>query len=268
MNNTENLVLDLSEKLILVTGAAGNLGSSISQSLLEQGCRLILVDKDKARLNHLAEELPKTKSSNVYLSLCDLENQEERDRVFGGISTDNPVIDGVVNCAAFVGDSSLEGWSEAFQNQSVETWRRALEVNLTSMFHIMQILLSSLNNSDSASVVNVSSIYGDKGPKWEIYEGTSLGNPAAYAVSKGGLNQLTRWLATTLAPRIRVNAVLAGGIERGQPLSFKNKYTNDVPLGRMAKERDLVGPVLFLLSDLSSYITGEMLRVDGGRSVW
>jgi NAD(P)-dependent dehydrogenase (short-subunit alcohol dehydrogenase family) len=150
----------------------------------------------------------------------------------------------------------------------MDTWRRALEVNLTSVFDLVQTLIPSLRNAESASIVNISSIYGDKGPKWRIYENTSMGNPAAYAVSKGGVNQLTRWLATTLAPKIRVNAIVAGGIERNQPNSFKEKYILDVPLGRMAYEIDIVGPIMFLLSDLSSYVTGELLRVDGGRSIW
>ena len=101
-----------------------------------------------------------------------------------------------------------------------------------------------------------------------MYTGTPLGNPAAYSVSKAGLIQFTRWLATTLAPMVRVNSVIAGGIERDQPDDFKSKYCRDVPLGRMATETDLIGPITFLLSSISSYITGEALHVDGGRGIW
>jgi NAD(P)-dependent dehydrogenase (short-subunit alcohol dehydrogenase family) len=235
---------------------------------LEQGSKLILIDKDQSRLEQLIENLSAKESRDLSAYSCDLENAEERRKVFRTICQNNSLIHGIVNCAAFVGGTSLEGWSENFEEQSMDTWRRALEVNLTSVFDLVQTLIPSLRNAESASIVNISSIYGDKGPKWRIYENTSMGNPAAYAVSKGGVNQLTRWLATTLAPKIRVNAIVAGGIERNQPNSFKEKYILDVPLGRMAYEIDIVGPIMFLLSDLSSYVTGELLRVDGGRSIW
>ena len=95
-----------------------------------------------------------------------------------------------------------------------------------------------------------------------------MGNPAAYAASKGGLLQLTRWLATTLAPDVRVNAVSPGGIFRGQPQAFVERYTSRTPLGRMASEHDLRGAIAYLASDLSSYVTGQNLAVDGGWGVW
>jgi len=169
---------------------------------------------------------------------------------------------------AFVGDTNLPGWNVPFSEQSISTWRRAIEVNLTSVFEVCQILVPSLELADDPSIVNISSIYGEKGPKWDLYEGTAMGSPAAYGVSKAGLNQLTRWLSTTLAPKVRVNTIVAGGIKRNQPQHFVDRYCRDVPLGRMAKELDLLGPVIFLLSKMSNYITGETLHVDGGRGVW
>jgi NAD(P)-dependent dehydrogenase (short-subunit alcohol dehydrogenase family) len=93
-------------------------------------------------------------------------------------------------------------------------------------------------------------------------------NPIAYAASKGGLLQMTRWLSTVLAPRIRVNAISPGGIARGQPDLFVERYVARTPLGRMASEEDFKGAIAYLASDLSQWVTGHNLVVDGGWSAW
>ena len=95
-----------------------------------------------------------------------------------------------------------------------------------------------------------------------------MGNPAAYAAGKGGLLQLTRWLATVLAPDIRVNAISPGGVWRNQPEAFLKRYIERTPLKRMAAEEDIKGAVVYLASDMSSYVTGQNLMVDGGFTVW
>jgi NAD(P)-dependent dehydrogenase (short-subunit alcohol dehydrogenase family) len=93
-------------------------------------------------------------------------------------------------------------------------------------------------------------------------------NPAAYSASKGGLLQVTRWLSTVLAPKVRVNMVSPGGIARGQNPQFVQRYNERTPLGRMATEGDIAGMVGFLLSQEAGYITGQNFLVDGGWSVW
>ena len=123
-------------------------------------------------------------------------------------------LDILINCAALVGSSELPGWNSSFEEQRVETWRQALEVNLTAPFVLTQAATELLRASGHGTIINVGSIYGLVGPDWRLYEGTKLGNPAAYAASKGGLLQLTRWMATTLAPEIRVNVITAGGVYR------------------------------------------------------
>ena len=125
-----------------------------------------------------------------------------------------------------------------------------------------------LRKSGSGSIINIASIYGINGPDFSLYEDTEMGNPAAYAASKGGLIQLTRWLSTSLAPKIRVNAVSPGGIFRNQPKNFVERYENKTPLGRMANEEDLKGIIAYLSSDLSSYVTGQNIVIDGGWTVW
>jgi NAD(P)-dependent dehydrogenase (short-subunit alcohol dehydrogenase family) len=174
----------------------------------------------------------------------------------------------LINNAAFTGTAGLEGWVVPFEEQSVSTWRRALEVNLTAAFDLVKGLAPILARSEGGSVINIASIYGAYGPDHRLYADTPMGNPAAYAASKGGLIQLTRWLATTLAPRVRVNSISPGGIRRGQPAAFIERYEQRTPLGRMAVEDDFRGAIAFLATDLSRYVTGQDLAVDGGWGVW
>ncbi len=101
-----------------------------------------------------------------------------------------------------------------------------------------------------------------------MYKGTEMGNPAAYSASKGGLIQLTRWLATTIAPDVRVNSISPGGVFRNQPKQFVDRYEKRTPLGRMATEEDFKGIIAYLASDLSKYVTGQNIDVDGGWGVW
>lgn len=118
------------------------------------------------------------------------------------------------------------------------------------------------------AIVNIGSIYGVLGSDPSLYEGTEVEpTPAWYAASKGALIALTKWQATNFAP-VRSNAVCPGGIFRGHSEEFNKRYSKRVPLGRMATEDDIVGPVLFLCSDAARYITGQVLMVDGGYSSW
>jgi NAD(P)-dependent dehydrogenase (short-subunit alcohol dehydrogenase family) len=167
-----------------------------------------------------------------------------------------------------VGSSNLQGWSTPFEEQSIETWRRAFEVNLTAAFHLCQLFAPQLRTSSNGTIINISSIYGGIGPDWGLYEGTLMGNPAAYSVSKGGLLQLTRWLSTTMAPLVRVNTISPGGIYRNQPDAFVKRYKSKTPLKRMATEDDFRGAIAYLATNMSRYVTGQNIIVDGGWGVW
>lgn len=258
----------MSNRCGVVTGAAGNLGRVFSETLADLGADLILVDIDGKVLNILSRKLKETYNISVTSIECDLEQEKERKSLIDTVKKYKDSLDILINNAAFVGASDLEGWSVPFEQQSMATWRRALEVNLTASFHLCQGLSPLLSNSASGSIINISSIYGCYGPDWRLYEGTSMSNPAAYAASKGSMIQLSRWLATTLAPKVRVNTISPGGIKRGQPESFINKYEQRTPMGRMATEEDFRGVIAFLASDASGYITGQNIMVDGGWGVW
>ena len=120
----------------------------------------------------------------------------------------------------------------------------------------------------TSCIVNIGSIYGVLGNDPKLYEGTEVPpTPAWYAASKGAMVALTKWQSTNLAP-VRSNCICPGGIFRGHSDNFNRRYAAKVPLGRMATEDDIVGPVLFLCSDAARYITGQVLMVDGGYSAW
>lgn len=259
---------NLSGRTALITGGAGGLGRVIADSLAELGSNLILVDRIDANLEDLRLKLIENWGVRVEALICDLEVPEERSELISKVLSDKAGLNILVNNAAFVGASNLKGWATPFEDQALDTWRRALEVNLTAAFDLCQKLTPVLRIADGASIINIASIYGVYGPDWGLYEGTSMSNPAAYAASKGGLIQFTRWLSTTLAPDIRVNSISPGGIFRNQPEIFVSRYKAKTPLGRLGVEDDFRGAAAYLASDLSRYVTGQNLSVDGGWGIW
>lgn len=261
-------LMALGGRRALITGANGGLGRIMAETLAEMGADLLLLDRPGSDSAPLLTTLADRWPVMVTALECDLENEAQRQTVIDTVKADGKGLDILINNAAFVGTSGLQGWAVPFDAQTLDTWRRALEVNLSAAFHLCQVFAPELRASPGGSIINVASIYGVLGPDWQLYEGTAMGNPAAYAASKGGLAQLTRWLATTLAPDIRVNTISPGGVFRNQPEVFVERYNKRVPAGRMAVEDDFRGAVAFLSSDMSRYVTGQNLMVDGGWSSW
>jgi NAD(P)-dependent dehydrogenase (short-subunit alcohol dehydrogenase family) len=259
---------NLKGRCALITGATGGLGRVIASTLAELGADLILVDRPSADFDELISSLAVFCTGDIKYYACDLEQQLQRNDLISMLKSSDMRLNILINNAAFVGSSELMGWSEPFEQQSVETWRRALEVNLTAIFDLCQGFTPMLKISQGASIINIASIYGMFGPDWRLYKGTELSNPAAYSASKGGLIQFTRWLATSIAPYVRVNSISPGGIFRNQPKAFVRRYEARTPLARMATEDDFRGVVAFLASDMSKYVTGQNLVVDGGWGVW
>ncbi len=265
---TIHKLMSLQGRRALVTGALGGIGQQIALTLAELGSHLVLVDLPGSDYEALRSSIGNIAGIDVEALHCDLEDGDERSKLIARIIEQDKGLDILINNAGFVGTSGLQGWVTEFEQQTVETWRRALEVNLTAAFDLCKGLLPKLKLSGYGSIINVASIYGVNGPDYSLYEGTEMGNSAAYAASKGGLIQLTRWLATTLAPDVRVNAVSPGGVVRGQPEQFVERYEKRTPLGRMASNEDFKGTIAYLASDLSAYVTGQNIMVDGGWSIW
>ena len=259
-------LFELKYRVALITGGAGHIGRAICETLAEQGASVVVLDRNGADI--VADDIRNRYGINSIGMNVDLADEDSVRKVPEQIVHKFGRFDILVNNAAFVGSSDLQGWAVPFQDQKAETWRKAMEVNLTSAFVLCQAAATFLAQGSRGSIINISSVYGVLGPDWRLYENTEMGNPAAYAVSKGGMVQLSRWLATTLAPSVRVNTISPGGVFRDQPDSFREKYESRTPMGRMATEEDFKGIVAFLASDASAYVTGQNILVDGGWSAW
>lgn len=261
-------LMDLQGRVALITGGGGYIGAAICEALAELGSSIVVLDVAHKSCSDVASRIHETYGVETLTLVTDLMDEKAVRLVPQTILDHFGHLEILVNCAALSGTSELKGWITSFPEQSSDTWRLALEVNLTAPFVITQACAKALATSGRGSVVNIGSIYGMVGPDMRLYDGTTLGNPAAYATSKGGLLQLTRWLATVLAPDVRVNAITPGGIYRRQPQVFHDRYVVRTPLRRMATEEDLKGAVAYLASNLSAYVTGHNLIVDGGWTIW
>lgn len=245
------------EEHVLVTGCNGYIGARICEKLKSAGLRVIGLDRVDSRKNSTLDEFVK----------CDLADLSHvRDAVSS--ITSRHKIDHLVNNAAITPEQLSNGYNAPLRDQTEEAFMVASTVNLIAPFMLIRHLSFEQANATLKTVVNITSTYGLVGPRPEIYLGTQMHNSAAYAATKGGLVQLTRYFATMLAPTTRVNAVSPGGIERGQPQDFIRGYIANTPLQRMNTEEDVANAVHFLMSGDSGYITGQILSVDGGWTAW
>lgn len=248
---------DLTGRTALVVGGAGHLGRVACHVLAELGAQVASADL-----------LAGPGGAAVRTFAVDLHDEDASRALVPAFLEEFGRLDVLVHCAAYTGANEAAGWATEFDDQTVAAWDRAHRVNTTSAFVLAQAARHALGSHGSGSVVLVSSIYATLAPDFRIYEGTKMQSPAGYSVSKAGLLQLMRYLSTLLAPDVRVNAVSPGGVWRNQPPDFVQRYARGTPLARMATEEDVAGAIAYLASDLSSYVTGVDLRVDGGRSVW
>lgn len=257
-------LMNLQSRTALVAGGAGHIGKAVAAALAELGAHVTLLDLPGPGLTTAARDLDAVFPNRISSLGVDLADAEQVRSVPTGFRQ----LDIIVNSAAMVGTSDLQNWAVPFEQQGLDAWNKAMTVNLTGPFFLIQACTPLLRKSGHASVINISSIYGMVGPDMRIYGNSGLGNPAGYAASKGALLQITRWLSTVLAPQIRVNAISPGGVWRNQAQDFLAAYCTRTPLGRMATEEDLKGAIAYLASDLSAYVTGQNLAVDGGWTAW
>jgi NAD(P)-dependent dehydrogenase (short-subunit alcohol dehydrogenase family) len=261
-------LLDLKGRVALITGGAGHLALAYAEALAELGASIVVLDLDKEACATRAGELAKRFSVDTLPIACDLGHLPDAKKVIEQIEDKFKRLDILINNAAFTGASGLAGYAVPFANQTYDAWMAAMQVNLNAVFQLTHAAAPLLAAKSQGSIINIASIYGGVGPQLDMYEGTEMGMPSAYAASKGGLIQFTKYLSTALAPKIRANSISPGGVERGQPESFQRKYESKTPLRRMAVEQDFKGIVAFLASDASQYVTGQNIFVDGGWTAW
>ena len=224
-------IFNLENKVVLITGAAGIQGPEHVKAFTAAGAKVIATD---------IKELDVTSENSINSTVKKILNDYGR-------------IDVLINNAGATGKSAAN-------------WEQIIKVNLTGTYNCCQIIGPVIKQG---SIINVSSIYGLVGPDFSLYDqaqyaGKPMGVPAGYAASKGGVIALTRYFASLYAPKVRVNCVTPGGIFDNQDENFVKKYSSKTMLGRMADKNEVSGALLYLASDLSSYVTGANIVIDAG----
>lgn len=261
-------LMSLRGRAALIAGGSGHIGTAMADALAELGADVALLDLTEDACARSAERLRAAHRVEAVPVVADLADESALRAAVRNVVARLGRLDVLIHAAAWGGMTRAPGWAEPFERQTVPAWDAAMRVNLTSAFVLVQEAREALARSGHGSVILISSIYGLVGPDMRLYEGTEMTNPVGYGASKGGLLQLMRYLATLLAPAVRVNAISPGGLWRQQPEAFHERYRRRTPLGRMAGEEDLKGAAAYLASDLSAYVTGHNLLVDGGWTAW
>jgi NAD(P)-dependent dehydrogenase (short-subunit alcohol dehydrogenase family) len=268
----------LDGRVALVTGGAGLLGRGYCQALLEAGGRVVIGDLDGPGAEALSARLSTSDSLGLRLDVTDEASVEsvvtQAVERFGRL-------DILVNNAALTvrgGSERLrpEDYFAPFEHYPRAAWDLAISVNLTGMLLCAQAAGRQMLSQGSGVVVNIASTYGVVAPDQRLYAGVkspyaeaSFNTPVSYAVTKTAVLGLTRYLATYWAPNnIRVNALTPHGVYDNHDETFVKNFVYRSPLGRMARNDEYRGALLFLVSDASSYMTGANLIVDGGWSAW
>ncbi len=259
----------LKDRVVLLTGAAGYFGSAIAKGLILAGAEVILAGRTKESLTGLSKELMGMGGKAQSLIL-DISNDDSRHGAVEWIEQQYGHLDGIVN-------NAYSGRAGVLESIGVDDFSMACTHNLSGPFHLIQQALELLQatslNNEGASIVNVASMYGKVSPDPRIYGNSGQNNPIHYGATKAGLIQMTRYLACHLADRnIRVNSISPGAFPRPEVKEsapdFLDRLEQKIPMGRIGRAEEVVGPVLFLLSPASSYVTGADLPVDGGWTAW
>jgi NAD(P)-dependent dehydrogenase (short-subunit alcohol dehydrogenase family) len=274
MKSTYKNLFDLSGKTAIVTGGLGILGRRFCRGLAEFGANVAVVDLDGGSATQYARELSTEFGVTAEGIECDVSNPDSVRAMVRAVVERFERVHILHNNAASK-SADLDAFFAPFEKYSLEEWRKIMAVNIDGMFLVAQAVGNRMiDQGAGGSIIQTSSIYGVLASDKRIYEGSfylgrQIGNPGVYSTSKAAVVGLTRYLAAHWADKgIRVNTLVPGGVESGQNETFKQRYSARVPLGRMAQGEEMVGTLIYLASDASSYVTGQALVVDGGLSVW
>lgn len=239
----------LKDKIIIVTGSGGLIGREVVRECNKEGAVVIGVD---CMVNRWGEEPEYS---------YDITKKEDIDSLVSMVIEKYGRIDGLVNAAY----PRTSDWGDKCEDVEYESWQKNVDMQMNAVFYICQQVLLQMKQQGSGSIVNFGSIYGVVGNDFTIYEGYGGTSAAGYSAIKGGIINLTRYLASYFGKYgVRVNCMSPGGVFDNQHPSFLECYNHKNPLKRMGRPEEMAPPVVFLLSDDASYITGHNLMVDGG----
>ena len=253
------------------------LGRQYLRILLAAGATVVVADVRGDAAELAAQTAQDSLGGEAVGIQVDVSNKEDVEKLVGQVVERYNRIDILINNAAIDPkfDSNVaDDQSYTFEDYPLELWQRSLDVDLTGAFLCAQAVGKVMVRQGGGTIVNICSTYGLVGPDQRLYKRDgeaqqTLFKPASYAVTKAGVAQLTRYLAAYWGDRnIRVNSLTPGGIFHAQDKEFVRKYSERTPMGRMAKEDEMCGALLFLVSEASSYMTGANLVADGGWTAW
>jgi NAD(P)-dependent dehydrogenase (short-subunit alcohol dehydrogenase family) len=268
-------LFDLFGRVGIVTGGAGIIGRELVRGLLTQRANVVVADIDGKAAETFAASLRDEFHNNCVVAVAtDVTNAKSVKAMVARTVRQWGKIDFLLNNAALFGTDPKDYYAP-FEEYSLEEWRRIMAVDLDGVFLVArEVGKQMVAQATGGSIVQTSSIYGVMASDPRIYQGSTfkgypINNPAVYSAAKAGVVGLTRWLATYWADKnIRVNAIAPGGTMAHENDVFMRKYSNRIPMGRMANASEMVGAVIYLVSDASSYVTGQCLMIDGGLSAW
>jgi NAD(P)-dependent dehydrogenase (short-subunit alcohol dehydrogenase family) len=268
-------LFNVEEKVVVITGGMGQLGQQFAYTLANRGAKVAIFDIVKAaNITRSGNEI-QVIDQNISFHDVDITDRASIESGLHEVIAQWGLPYGLINNAAIDtppgGPIEDSGPFETFPDQS---WEKVMQVNVKGTFHCCQLIGGAMAEQGRGSIINISSIYGLVSPDQRLYEyrrreGHPFFKPAAYSVSKSAILNLTRYLATYWSDQgVRVNTLTLGGVFNNQHHEFLKQYCARVPLGRMAREDEYNGAVIFLLSEASSYMTGSNLIIDGGWTAW
>ena len=253
----------LDNRVIIITGA-GLIGSEVIRGLAEVGAKVIIGEIDE-KLGKKIEKEYNGNNLDVIFRKLDIANEESVNSLMEFCINNFQRIDALVNTAF----PRTKDWNDKELLYNFNSYKDNINMHLGGYYLTTIKAAEVMKKQKKGSIINFGSTYGIVAPDFSIYEGTQMTNKLPYAIIKGGINMLTKYISTLYgAYNVRANVLCPGGVFDNQPEPFVSNYIKKTPLKRMAKPEDLVGPVIFLISDASSYITGHILMVDGGWTTW
>lgn len=266
MSEPKNIfsLLSLKNKKSIVTGGTGFLGRAITESLAELGSDVTIVGRNEDGFS-ISEKISDTYKTKVDFIQLDLNLQTNVEKLVSKIDQVDVLVNNFITWPSKLG----------FEESTWEDFEKTIRSGITSPFYLTKLIIEKMKKQNHGNIINIGSMYGSISPNFKIYRNDSeLGNAISYNASKAALIQMTKYLAVYCAPwNIRVNCISPGPFSKPGTFDngkdwFEDELKQMNPLGRIGKPWELKGVIALLSTELSSYMTGQNIAVDGGWTIW